>query len=58
MGLGLGLVAEKSNDLDTGAHSLEPSGHQEQALAATEEARRLPDNFEQAQQFTRAGPAH
>jgi protein O-mannosyl-transferase len=72
--MGLGLVAEKSNDFDTAvrafskacavqpsdvvylllAHSLEQSGHQEQALAATEEAKRLTDNFEQAQQFTRA----
>jgi protein O-mannosyl-transferase len=72
--MGLGLVAEKSNDFDTAvrafskacavqpsdvvylllAHALEQSGHQEQALAATEEAKRLTDNFEQAQQFTRA----
>jgi tetratricopeptide (TPR) repeat protein len=72
--MGLGLVAEKSNDFDTAvrafseackvapsdvvylllARSLEQSGRQEQALAATEEARRLTDNFARAQQFTRA----
>ena len=72
--MGLGLVAEKTNDFGTAvrafskacavqpsdvvylllAHSLEQSGRQEQALAATEEAKRLTDNFEQAQQFTRA----
>jgi hypothetical protein len=34
--------------------SVEQRGRQEQALAATEEAKRLPDNFEQARQFTRA----
>ena len=39
------------------AHPLGQSGRQEQALAATEEAKRLPDNFEQARQFTRALPA-
>jgi uncharacterized protein HemY len=69
--MGLGLVAEKSQDFGTAvhafsqvsaiqasdvaylllAHALEQTGRNDEAQAATEEAKKLTENIEQARQI-------